>query len=234
MFNFIVCDDNDMFRKNVCNVINKLMIDNDIDYKIHSFNDYNESFFNLIKSNIPFKIYILDIETPTKSGIDASRIIRQNDLDSIIIFLTSHEEMGMTILKNELLCLSFINKFDNYEEKLSSCINKAIKIYNRKQIIRFEEKGVMYTIDSDDIIYITRDSIDRKSIIMTDYMEIKTYMTLLEIKEYLNDNFVQTHRACYINKDKVFSVCKKTGTILFKNGLTINLLSRKYKKGILE
>lgn len=232
MFNFVVCDDNKLIRENVANVINKIMLSNDLEYKIHLFNDYDNSFYQFLNSKLSFKIYILDIEMPSRSGIDIARQIRQNDLESIIIFLTSHEEMGMTVLKNELFCLSFINKFDNYEEKLESCINKALKIYNTKKIIRFEEKGVIFTIDSDDIIYITRDSLDRKSIIVTEYMEIKTKMPLLEIRKKLGSNFKQTHRACYVNMDKVLSLSKKTGTIVFKNGISIDLFSRKYRRSI--
>ena len=33
------------------------------------------------------RIYLLDIETKSASGIDMARIIRKNDLDSIIIFI---------------------------------------------------------------------------------------------------------------------------------------------------
>ena len=55
-----------------------------------------------LKSKVPFRIYILDIETPSRSGIDVAREIRNKDLESVIIFLTGHDELGHIILNNDL------------------------------------------------------------------------------------------------------------------------------------
>ena len=110
----------------------------------------------------------MDIETKNSSGIDVARKIREKDVDSIIIFLTSHDELGYTILKSEFFFLSFICKFDNYESKLESAIKKALNILGKKNIIRFEDQGALYTIPANDILYITRDSIERKCVINTD------------------------------------------------------------------
>ena len=84
---------------------------NKIEFQTHLYNDYNKNFDDIIKSKIPFKIYLLDIETPSGSGIDIARKIRSKDVDSVIIFLTVHEELGSTILKNDLMFLSFIRYF---------------------------------------------------------------------------------------------------------------------------
>ena len=93
MFNVIICDDEINTLKRIIKIIDKYMKRNHIEYKKYIFNDYNESFMNIVKSSLPFKIYILDIETPSRSGIDIAREIRQKDLDSVIIFLTGHEEL---------------------------------------------------------------------------------------------------------------------------------------------
>lgn len=232
MVNFIICDDNSKIVKNMENIIDNYMMKNNIEYKTHVFSDYDRKFMEIMKKNMPFKIYILDIETPTRSGIDIARMIRNKDINSVIIFITSHEELGLTVLKNEIMFLSFINKFDDYEKRLISSITKSLKILKTKRTLRFEEKGVIYTISIDDILYITRDSIERKSIIKTDYNEFKTTKTLNELKELLNDNFIQTHRACFVNKDRVAKIDKIRRKIYFDNGEKIDLLSLKYKKEI--
>lgn len=230
MINFIVCDDNEIFRKNIEKVITDFMVLQKIDYKIYVFPDYDSSFNKVISNNMSSKIYILDIETPTRSGIDIARIIREKDLESVIIFLTSHEELGITILKNDLICLSFINKYDDYENRLNSSLKKALTIMNKKLILRFDEKGVLYTIDANDILYITRDSVDRKSIFKMDYAEYKFSISLHKVKNMLDENFIQTHRSCLINKNKIASVDKVSNVITFKNGEVVSLLSHRYKK----
>ena len=46
----------------------------------------------------------------------------------------------------------------------------------------------------------------------------------------LDDRFVQTHRACYINNDRKFKVDFTNKTITFDNGEIIDLISDKYRK----
>ena len=184
----------------------------------------------LINSKECMRIYILDIETPSRSGIDVARIIREKDMESIIIFMTGHEELGPTILKKELWFLAFINKFEDSEERLRNSIKKALEILNIQTRLHFEEKGVIYNISLNDILYITRDGIDRKAVIKTENNEYRTYKTLLELIELLDDRFEQTHRACIVNMQRVRTIDRINKIITFDNGMKIDLLSDKYKK----
>ena len=109
MVNIIICDDNEKDRKNIVEVVNKFAVSNNLEYLMHVFSDYDKSFEKIINEKIPSKIYLLDIETPSASGIDIARKIRNKDLESVIIFLTAHDELGTVILKNDLMFLSFIN-----------------------------------------------------------------------------------------------------------------------------
>lgn len=232
MLNIIICDDNLNDRNKVVNAINTFMAKNKIEHRNHIFSDYNEKFMKMISDNLPFKIYILDIEMPSGSGIDIARTIRNRDLNSIIIFLTGHEELGNIVLKNDLLFLSFINKFDDFENRLHKSLNKALYLLNHKKIIRLNDKNVTYTIDIEDILYITTDSFERKSIIHTDYSEFKVHHSLSEILSMLDDRFIQTHRACYINTERVTIIDKKNKIITFDNGDNTSLLSDKYKRSV--
>ena len=230
MINFIICDDNQRIREGIQVVVTNFMMRNQLTYKTYLFADYNEEFMNIINNKMSFRIYILDIETPTRSGIDIARIIRQKDLDSVIIFLTGHEELGLTVLKNELLFLSFINKFDNYEERLINSLRMALQLSKQKTILRIEDRGTIYTIKTEDILYITRDSVGRKCVIHTEFNTFKLNKSLSEIKKHLDNQFMQTHRACFVNKQRVASINKQKREIIFDNGVIIDLLSIRYKK----
>ena len=232
MVNIIICDDNEKDRKNIKSVVSNYMNKKDIDYDIHIFEDYNEKFYNIVNNKLPFKIYLLDIETPSKSGIDVARDIRIKDIDSVIIFLTAHEELGNVILKNDLLFLSFINKFDNLSNRLNKTLDKAMNLLNKKNTIRFYDRGILYTINLNDILYISKESFERKTIIRTDYAEFKIGKTMREIVLMLDERFKQTHRACYVNIQRVVKIDKIQKYITFDNNETIDLLSDKYRKDL--
>ena len=233
MINVILCEDNIKDRKKTIEVVKDFFKTKKLDYKIHLYDDYNDNFYNILKSNLPFKIYLLDIETPTRSGIDVARDIRNKDVDSPIVFLTAHEELGNIILKNDLMFLSFINKFDNFEKRLYLSIDKALKILKRKHVIKIVDRNISYTIDIDSILYITKDSFERKTIIKTDYSEIRINKTMSELLQMLDKRFIQTHRSCYINNDRKTTVDLKNKIITFDNGETIDLISNKYRKELI-
>lgn len=232
MINVIICDDNTKDRENARKVVNAFMKKTKKEYELHIFNDYNQDFYDVIDRKMQSKIYLLDIETPTKSGIDVARTIRKKDVDSVIIFLTVHEELGHIILKNDLMFLSFINKFDDFENRLYKSLSKSLDILNKKSTVRINDGNIIYTINIKDILYITKDSFERKSIIKTDYTEIRLRKSMNEIIEILDERFIQTHRACFVNEDRIFKVDKAKRIITFDNNETIDLLSDKYKRGV--
>ena len=163
------------------------------------------------------------------SGIDIDRKIRKNDLNSVIIFLTAHEELGINILKSEFFILTFINKFDNYEERLKSAIRKSLQIINKKTLLRIKERSTIYTFELNNILYVAKDSFERKTIINTDYGEYRVSKTLKYVVDNLDGRFIQTHRACYINEDRKILVDKKNKIIKFDNGSSIDLISDVYE-----
>ena len=230
MINFIICDDNNEILKKIKEIIENTMMNNDTGYVIHSFNDYDSNFKEIMKSKVPNKIYILDIETPSSSGIDIARKIRNFDYESVIIFLTAHEELGYTILQKEFLFLSFINKYDNYEPKLLKSIRIALKKLSSNKMLKYSKNGVLYTIPLDDILYITRDSIERKCIIKTDYLEMMISKQLNELKEELTDSFIYSHRSCIVNKKRIRFVDLPNHKIFFDNKESTNLVSSIFKK----
>lgn len=232
MINFIVVDDNKKFLDIMSDIITKTMMSNKFVYKTHKFVEYDSSFYDIMNSSLSNKIYILDIETREASGIDVARKIRKHDIDSIIIFATVHNEAGLVLLKDDLMFLNFICKFDDFENKLSNSINKALEFIHHKVNIKFEDRGTIYTIPLSDILYVTKESNDRKCIIKTANSEFKVSLTLKEVVELCDNKLIQTHRSCFVNMDRVRVVDKHDNIIVFDNGLSIDMLSSTYKKGI--
>ena len=230
MINFIIVDDIKKYSDMICDIVTKVMMKNRFLYKTHIFSEYDDDFNRIMLSDLPNKIYILDIETREASGIDIARRIRKHDIDSIIIFATVYNEAGMVLLQDDLMFLTFLSKFDDFENKLYNSINKALGFMHHKRVIKFNDKGVIYTIPIDDILYVTRESISRKSIIKTSYAEYNVNLTLKEIVDLSENCLVQTHRCCFVNMDRVRVIDKHDSVIEFDNGESIDLLSSNFKK----
>lgn len=233
MINFIICDDVKQYREMVEHIVVSYMMKNKLEYRTHVFKDYDSDFLKIVESKLSFKVYILDIETPTRSGIDIARLIRNKDVDSVLIFLTGHQELGHVVMKNDFLFLSYINKFDDCEKRLTKSLDKALQMFKIKSVIRFKDNGVVYTIPQDDILYITRDSVERKCIIVTDYSEFHVGKNLAELEEEVNDNFIKTHRACLMNKKRILSFSKSQKEVVFDNGTTSDLISTRFDKELI-
>ena len=230
MINFIICDDNKNLLDDAVEIINKVMMKNKHEYKVHAFTDYNDKFMKIMDEKLSCKIYILDVEVPSKSGIDIARMIRESDVDSVIIFLTSHNEVGPILLKEEIMFLTFICKYDNADKRLESSINKALELVGKKMAIRFEDQGAIYTIPVKDIVYVLTDTLERKLIIKTDYAEFKVSKTLVEMENLLPEQFKHSHRACIVNVDRIRMIDKRNNTIIFDNDDSVDLLSKSFRK----
>jgi two-component system response regulator AgrA len=228
----VVFDDNAVIREKVNKVITKLMLPTDIEYKTLLYSQYDKSFAQFIDERVGQKIYILDVEVNSYSGLDIARKIREKDWESIIIILTAHYELAYDAFKKRLMLLDFISKFDNYEQNLYEALRIALKVSNVKKQLSFKFNRVLYKIDLDDILYIIKDTSKRNSIIKTFSKEYSVALNINEISTMLTDSFIQTHRACIINRENVKKIDFKENTITFNNNEKISLLSKTYKKEV--
>ena len=231
---FVICDDEKLFRNKIHKVIDKIYMNNDEYYHVTEFTNFNNSFLKLIKDGSP-KIYILDIEMKDDvSGIDIARKIRNNDWESIIIFITSHNELGYQALKAQIMLLDFISKYDDYERNLELVIKKAISMINSQKTMTFNSDGISYVIHLNDILYVVKDTIDRKCIIKTTYTEIEVNRSLKYFVDNLDKRFYMSHRSCIVNTERIDKVDWKNNIIYFNNGDSIDLISRDKKRGFKE
>lgn len=234
MVKFVIYDDEKSFRNNIKESITNVMSELDIEYKIEEFDKYNNKMMKTINDDSS-KIYIMDIEIPGgMSGIDVARRIRTKDWNSIIILVTSHVDMGYEALKAQIMLLDFISKFNDCKDSLEKTVKKAINKIDNKKVLIFENSEMTYKVYTDDIIYILKDSIDRKCIIKTDYNEITVNETITSLSNMLDSRFFLSHRSCIVNTEKITMIDWKNGIVYFQNGDTIDYLARNKKKELKE
>lgn len=235
MINFIIVDDNSMWREQVSSTIDKIMIKTNFEYNKKLFEEYDDMFNEYANKDLENKIYILDIKTPNMNGLDIARKIRKNDKDAIIIFLTAHEEYSIKILKTIMEVFCLISKKEDVENSLDKTILKILERINKeKNIIKIIEPTSIYAIPLEKVLYITTDNKKRKTIIKTELRKLYCNKTLKYFEEEYKDVLIRTHKSCLVNFNKVIDFDFKEQKIYFNNKITVELLSRKYKDKIKE
>src|SRR5574344_1825220 len=170
MINFAICEDNPILRKNNVDEITSFMMNYNIEYDTYEFSTYDKDFENFVRKDYGFKVYLLDIVTEGKSGIDAARMIREkyDDWVSVIIMVTSHQEYKYEALASRLSILDFVNKVTKYQRKIREDLIIMLKSYDKKyKMLSYEYAHSFYKIEFRQIIWIEKEPDSKRCIIRT-------------------------------------------------------------------
>jgi len=229
VFNFIICDNQKKYLEIIEKIVNDFFINKDIEIHIHLFDDYTTSFRNLTEQNLENKVYLLDIKTRISSGIDVARDIRKIDNKSPIIFITSHEDYALEILKSLYNINGFISKRDNHlKEDLNNKLENLISYADKNLYLSFVENNTSYHILMSSIIYI--EIVDRKTLIhIVGEEPLEVNLSLEKTQELLDMRFERIHKSCIANMSRAKIISKRKRFVVFDNGETTDLISRDYK-----
>ena len=213
MLKIAVCDD----EKNICDYIEKRVTDYlakiDENAEISVFYD-SAPLLEACKKSNDFDIIFLDIKMKTINGVDCAKLLRENDVNSLIVFVTSSAEYVFSgyevkafryILKTDL-----VNAFDRI---FAECLTELKK--NIDKVFPLKTTSVVKNIPLNDILYF--ESNKRVLIVHTKGEDHSFYGKLDDIEEGLqNDNFIRIHQSFLVNAFKINSVSKTEVTL--KNG----------------
>lgn len=231
MVKFIVVEDNKMIQEQIKKLLIKISISTNQEYDVAYFSKYNDKLQEEINNQTFRKVYIMDIELENSiSGIEIAQKIRENDWDSEIIFVTSHDKMFETVHRNILEVFDFIEKFLDMDKRLEQDILKIINKKYDNKILKIKGNNVELELHMKNILYIEKE--DRKSVIHAFENEFKTNLTLEKLLEMLDERFVQTHKSCIANKEHIVEKNYSKGYFILDNGKKVDLLSKKFRKEI--
>lgn len=231
MIKFIIVEDDKKWSEEYERVINNVFFKSDKEYDIYTFTKYSDELKKIIHDNSEQKVYIMDLDLNNSkpTGMDILREIREDDWDSEIIVVTNHDRMFETVHKEIYKTLDFIEKFDNFEDRLKRDLKKIDKQKFDKGKFIYNSKKISLQIYLKDIQYIARDSVDRKLIIKTTNNEFIVNLSIQEILEMLDERFKQCHRSCVINEDRVVEKNYIKSYFMTDTGEVVPLLSRRFR-----
>jgi len=236
MIEFIICED----EKDLCviykDIIDKIMMNYDIEYKINIYDGYNKNWKKKV-TNDNFKIYILDLKTKEGTGLDAARYIREeiDDWQSMIIIVTAYPEYKYEALGKRLMLVDFVSKMDNLKQRFKQAVQISLKNYDKRpNTLKYEYKKVLYNIEYQNIIYIEKEQDNKRCIIKTSKKDYYIQGNLNSIEKLLDYRFMKCSRSYIINLEQVQSYDKKSNILTFKNGIELYAVSRNKKKEIIN
>lgn len=233
MIKFVIVEDEDVYIKKIKEIIDKIKYKIDEEIKTIEFKSMNNELLSTIRSNDTRTIYILDIELKnSKSGIEIASLIRENDWDSEIIFITNHDKMFETAHRSVYEVFDFIEKYYNLEKRLTKDLKVILSKNVDKKVFTYKGRNIDLQVYLHSIKYIYRDKDDRKLIIVTDNASFAVNLGVKEMFEKLDDRFKIVHRSCIVNADKVALYDWSNLKIIMDDGTKVNYLSKKFKKGL--
>ncbi len=178
----------------------------------------------------PVEVIFLDIGLPDMSGIEVARKIRESNINSEIIFVTSYQ--GFTKEAIEFYALDYLVKPLD-KERLYKSLDIIKKKYGKKeQFIAFDYEGKTVYVKVNDVVFV--EALRNRTKIYAVNGEYLAALSLKEISLMLpKDYFCQTSRSYVVSISKVESVKKVSRDsyyIFFRGTKEQAVLTEKYYK----
>ena len=235
MVKFIIVDDNENDLKLIKSIIRKTAFNGENIIEIKCFKKYDLELQQIIDDTSERKIFLLDIDLNSKiTGMNIALKIRENDWDSEIIFLTAYNHYFVKVYKSIHKIFSFIEKNKDMEKNLTNDIKSILKKKYDNKMYKYSNNQINLQIYLKDILYIYRDTTERKLVIVTTNNRFLINKNICDILEDLDNRFVQTNRSCIANKKHVNLYKWTKGSFILDNSEEVFLLSKKYKDEILK
>lgn len=233
MIKFIVIEDDKIHQEKVKSILRTITFNNEEEVKIYTYQKYSSKLREEILDKTTRKIFIIDIELENNySGVQIAKLIRENDWESEIIFMTNHDKMFETVYRNVYKVFDFIEKFHNFENRLEKDIKEILKMNFDNKMFIYHGRNIDLHLFYKEILYVYRDTEDRKIIIVTTKNKFTLNSTIQDTLERLDNRFKLVHRACIVNLDRVQKFNWKEKYFVLDNGIKVDLLSKKYRKEV--
>ncbi len=228
MIRIAICDDDSRILEEITCKIKKCFGEQEINAEYVCFSDPRELMDYLQKEYI--NVLFLDIDMPYFGGMDIAGFINEQDLKTILIFVTSHDSLVYQTFAYRPF--GFIRKthIDEELEELAARINKEIA--DRRQEIIIQKAGELSRIFIKDIMYIEAEG-NYLNIYMQSDETVRIRETLGNIEKELNGKgFVRCHKGYLVNMDYMTKI--KSSEIELRNKAVLKVIpiGRSYEKEV--
>lgn len=188
-----ICDDETFATTAIEDLI---LAYNNCHIKYDVYNDSERLLKSLESERKFYDLFLLDIDMPKLDGVNLAKNIRNIDLHSYIVFLTSHKEYMAEVFK--------YHTFDYLlkpitQSSLYSTIDKIQTLMSLSKFrFNFLSKGIEYSLEKEEIMYFEKKG--RYAIIHEKTgLSFQIIITTKDLLNRLDEHFVQVHTSFIVN-----------------------------------
>lgn len=226
MLNIIICDDDQFTLQMLSTLLERAISQSKIDARLVCLASTVQDLLQFIRSGGNY-LYFLDFDFGRESlnGLDLVRQIYQIDPNGKVVFVTSHGDKGMDILRSGVRPFGFMEKSVDQEKMVREYIRylqMAAPQEGNSEIGPYVELpiGIDETVrlEISDISYVDSVKTVAHSICYHtfDGSEITVRDTLEHAHEQMGKAFIRCHRSVLVNRKHILSL--QNGMIKLSNG----------------
>ena len=239
MLNIYICEDIEVQRNKIQQIIENIILMEDLDMKLSCVSEDPHRILETVKQTEEVGIYFLDIALGTDlTGLTLAKELRKYDPRGFIIFVTTHSEMSYMTFIYKLEALDFILKDDpeELEQRIYECILKANQRFasvNNKIHANFSVKvnEKVFTVDYDEILFFETSPNVHKIILHCKHRQMEFLGKIKDIEKEVDERFYRCHRSFLVNRDHIREIDFQNGVIYMVNGDEC-LMSSRMMKGL--
>ena len=217
-----ICEDEDYQLQHLVQLLEKVSRENNLDLQLDTFTS-GEALIE--RGHQSYDIIILDILLPSMSGIDAAKMIRQQNKEAKIIFVTAIEQYWPEGFKvNAYRYLIKPIDEESFCEEIKAVIDE---LSSNKEFVLIRDEGTLVKLLISDIYYL--EIVNRKVLLYTLQGVYTTSYSIGVWTEYLTAyGFGSPHKSYLVNLEHVVALDKEKVTL--SNGQDIYTSQRKSKE----
>lgn len=230
MLNIIICDDDQFTLSTTSKLLEKAIGISNVSAKIACLASSGKELLNFIQNHSCSYLYFLDFDFGRfeLNGIDLVKRIYKSDPLGKIVFVTSHADKGMDILRSGIQAFGFIEKSPE-PNKMVTEYTKYLKMLEPSDSPDTVMPSIELPIGIDETVTLSVSEIAFVDSVKTiahsicyhtfDGSEVTIRDTMEHALELLGSDFIRCHRSVLVNKNHVVSL--KNGLIKLANGNSV-------------
>ena len=241
MIPIILCDDDHFTLQLLSELLERAIRQSKTEARLVCRASDGQELLQFIRSGGTYLYFIdYDLGRDSLNGVDLVRQIYRFDPDGKIVFVTSHGDKGMEILRSGVRPFGFIEKCVDQDEMIREYI-RYLKLAAPEQTGMDEACSIELPIGIDEnvrlavsgILYVDSVKTVAHSICYHtfDGSEITVRETIEHAQEQLGEKFVRCHRSVLVNADHILSL--QGGTVKLSDGSLVSCALGR-RKAVLE
>lgn len=201
MIQIAVCDDEKKILNEICGKIQTAFKGLNCQIDITK----TSSPFELLEhlKNNAVDVLFLDIDMPSLSGMDIAQFLMDNEIKTLLIFVTSHDALVYQSFKYHPF--GFIRK-SHFDEEIGTVVKGlVVELQKKSEYFTFKTNEGFFKVLFSDILYFESES-NYINLHCTDKQyRFRSTITSLE-QELISKGFIRTHKGFLVNQQHIFAI----------------------------